>query len=423
MIFDRDHIVKIKTEWKILPKQWDFQKQGKKGAGATEFNQELEALKTDIYDKYKAVLKKHPDMPFTQLSQILKDYGKTKEIPILKTDKDFFGYLDEYMIYLQGEVSPRTIQKFNSVKKSLQAFIEETPRYRNLTFSMVDHGFKDAYVRYLRNQPARGKQKNRPEGMQQGLLINTEMKYIECLKSFLKWAEARNYNLYTTYQKFEAVTAANRKRKKQKDDIVTLTLPELQKFYAHDFSDKPSLDRVRDSFCFGAFTLQRWSDIERFDKSQLDGDVWELTPYKTKNKSIRINLLGYSASALDILKKYDYQLPIISLAKFNLYLKNAARIAGITKEVKITRYVGAEEVPITKPKCDFLGSHSARRSGVSILLNDYNMNPIHVMAITAHSDLTTLQAYAKGDPDSARKAAEKTRKINEIMTVVKSEAV
>lgn len=424
VIIDRDHIIKIKTEYVIFPKEWDFSIQGKKEilAGSIEFNKKLKKLRDDIWDKYHSVIEQFPDMPFSQIARTLKDYGKTKEIPFLRNDKGFFGYLDDYIISLEGEVSFRTIQKFGSLKKSLQTFIEKNPKYETLTFSMIDHTFKDAYVNFLRKQPARGRMKTRPEGMQDGVLLNTEAKYIECLKGFCKWAEERNLNRYSAYKEFSSFTQANRKRKKQKTDIVALTLTELRKFYSYKFKEsEKSLERVRDLFCFGVFTVQRWSDIERFDKSQLDGDVWAFNAYKTK-KLTEIDLTGFASSAIDVLEKYKYKLPVISLAKFNLYLKNAAKIAGITKETKIMRYVGANEIPIIKAKHEFLSSHSARRTGVSILLNDYNMNPVHVMRITGHTDLKTLQAYIKTDRDSRRDAVSKTKRIDEPLTIVKQKA-
>jgi integrase len=264
--------------------------------------------------------------------------------------------------------------------------------------------------------------KTRPEGSQDGVLLATESKYIADIKTFLRWAEERNFNKYTTYKEFSPITKANRKRKKQKNDIVTLTLPELKQFYTFDFSDRPSLDRVRDLFCFGAFTVQRWSDIVRFVKSQLNDNVWSFESFKTKKKIV-IDLDGYFEPALDILKKYDYQLPKISPAKFNTYLKDAAAAAGITQQAKKMRYVGVNEIPIVKPKNKFLTSHDARRTGISILLNEYNFPISHLMEITAHSDLKTLQVYINPDRQARREAVSKTKRIDELLTVVKEKAV
>ena len=441
LILDRARKAKIKTEHVIYPGEWDFRNQQKKEIkGNTpgtpeenkkilDFNKDLRKLKDDILLKYQTIIKDHPEMPFTQVAQTLKDYGKTKEIPFLNYDKDFFQVLDEFVLSMEGDVAPGTIKKFNTLKKSLQEFGKENKKYETLSFSMIDHAFKDAFTKYLRNQKPRGRQKTRPEGFQFGLLNDTIGKYIECLKTFCKWSEERNYNLNDTYKEFSNFNKANRKRKKQSKDIVTLTLPELRQFYTFDFSKSLDLtpqqqktyDHVRDLFCFGAYTGQRWSDIERLDRPEVHEDIWSFTAFKTK-KETEIDLIGFAAPALDILKKYDYQLPRISLQKFNLYLKEAAKVAGIDTLTKITRYSGDKEIIMSGPKHEYLGSHTARKTCVSILLNNYNMNVTHVLEITGHSDLKTLQKYINKDRKARREAISKTKSITETLTVVKQKA-
>lgn len=441
LILDRTHIVKIKTEHVIYPAEWDFRNQLKKElkgnmAGnpeenkkITDFNKDLRKLKDDVLLKYQTIIKEHPEMPFSQVAQSLKDYGKTKEIPFMNNDKDLFQVLDEFILSMEGEVAPGTIKKFTTLKKSLQEFGKTIKKYESLSFGMIDHTFKDAFTKYLRNQEPRGRQKTRPEGFQFGLLNDTIGKYIECLKTFCKWSEERNYNLTDTYKEFSNFTKANKKRKKQGHDIVTLTLQELKHFYTFDFSSvkdltlqkQKSYDRVRDLFCFEAYTGQRWSDIERLDKLEIQGDIWSFIAFKTK-KETEIDLIGYAAPALDILKKYDYQLPKISLQKFNDFLKEAAKVAGIDTPTKITRYSGDKEIIISGPKHEFLTSHTARKTCVSILLNNYNMNVTHVLEITGHSDLKTLQKYINKDRKARREAVSKTKSINEPLTVVKQKA-
>lgn len=320
---------------------------------------------------------------------------------------------------MEGVVTFRTLQKYGTLKNSLQAFGIENKKYANLSYSQIDHNFRSAYMLFLRNQKPRGRQKSRPETFQDGLLNDTVSKYIECLKTFCKWSEERDYNKHNTYREFLNFDKANLKRKKQGHDIVTLTLQELKEFYTYEFPKDSTFDHVRDLFCFGAYTGQRWSDIERLEKDQISGDVWSFIAYKTK-KETQIDLIGFAAPALDILKKYDYQLPKISLTKFNLYIKQAAEGAGITTPVKIMRYVGAKEIQITKPKSEFIGSHTARKTCVSILLNNYNMNVTHVLEITGHSDLKTLQKYINKDREARRQAMSTTKSITETMKVVKA---
>ncbi len=424
LIIDRDHMAKIKTEHVILPKEWDFKKQLKKDllAGSIEFNKSLNILKDDILDKYHDILKKSPDISFSEISNQLKEYGKTKEVPFSNNSKDFFEVMDEFLLFLEGEVAEGTIKKFKTLKKNLKDFCASNHKYKILSFNSIDHSFKDAYTKYLRNQEPRGRQKTRPKGEQKGLLNDTIGKYIECLKTFCKWATERNYNHNQTFKDFTTFTKANLKRKKQDHDIVTLTLPELKQFYNYDFTTNPSFDRVRDLFCFGAYTGQRWSDIERLEKSDIHDDVWIFNAYKTK-KTTEIDLIGYAAPALDILKKYDYCLPKISLQKFNTYLKDAAKLAEIDTPVKIRRYVGEKEIEMTKPKHRYLGSHTARKTCVSILLNVYNMNITHVLEITGHSDLKTLQKYINNDRKARREAISNAKEVKAApLKVVKHKA-
>lgn len=430
LIIDRDHVIKVKTEHAIFPKQWDSKKQLKKEiTGNTpgtpeenkkiqEFNKDLQKLKDDIKLKYENTVKENPDLPFNQVAKIVTDYGKNKEIPFSNNDKGFFDVLDEYIKFLEGEVAPGTIKKYVTLKNSLKAFIEKNKKYESLAFSMIDPSFKDAFIKYLRQvKPLRGRQKSRPEELQDGLFNNTIGKYIETLKTFCLWAEEREYNKFTAYKDFKNFSKADKKRMSKKLDIVTLTLSELRQFYTFDFSDNPHLDRVRDVWCFSAYTIQRWSDVQRFDKSQLDVDVWSFEAYKTKKKT-EIDLVGYFAPALDILRKYDYQLPKISNQKFNKYLKDAVQLAGINSETKRTRYIGAKEILIIKPKSQFLASHDARRTGISILLNEFNFPISHLMEITQHSNISTLQVYINKDRQARREAVSKTKSIMEPLTIV-----
>lgn len=423
LIIRMNEVIKIKTRYKINPKDWDFKGQKKKEVlpDAFDFNKDLTILKKNILSEYNQTLKDHPDMSFPGLYRIMQEFGKKQEIPFLQQDNDFFGYLDEYIEFLKGEVTYRTAQKYTTLKNSLKDFgkQEKYKKYQDLSFSMIDHKFKDTYVKYLRSQKPRGRQKTRPDDFQDGLLIDTESKYIASLKSFCRWSEERGYNKYSVYKQFTKVSAANKKRSKPVQEIVTLTIHELTKFYNYDFSDRPTLDHCRDLFCFAAYTGQRWSDIERFDRKDLIGDIWSFTAVKTL-KETKIDLIGYAAPAIDVLRKYDYQLPKISLVKFNLYIKDAAKIAGITEEITVSRYVGANKVVISNPKYKFISSHSARKTCVSLLLNEFNIPISHVLEITGHSDLKTLQKYVNKDRQSRREFMSKTTPINEIKLTVAS---
>lgn len=417
LIIDRGRVAKLKTEHTVKPKDWDFEKQGKKErlAGSIEFNAELAEMKMDILKQYNSLREKYPDISFNDLAVMLKDYSKKKNQPVFN-EKGFLDVLQEYIDSLEGEVAPGTIAKFVTLKKALIDFSEKNTKYKSLSFYKIDISFYNAFTKYLRELKPRGRQLRRPEGLQTGLLNDTIGKYVETLKNFCSWAEDMGYNKYDAYKKFKNTTDGNRKRKAEKRNIITLTLQELTKFYFHDFSERPALDRVRDVFCFACFTCQRYSDIERFNKEDVKGDIWSFIAFKTKKRQ-EVDLTGFAAPALDILKKYEYTLPVISLQKFNDMLKEAGKEAGINAPVKLRRYSGVTEIITEEPKYYFMSSHMARRTHVSILLNQFNVAPSLVMKRTGHTDLKTLTKYLDEDRTALREAMSKTTSVTEIMKV------
>lgn len=418
IIIDRDHVIKCKTEHTIKPTEWDFDAQGLKDrlAGSIEFNAKLANLKSELEIQYKKILTDFPDITFGEFATKLKEYSRQKDKPVF-SERSFFEYLDEYINELEGMVTYRTIQKFHTLKRSLTEFTESNKRYNPLGFSQINAKFSKDYIKHLREQNPRGRQKRRPEGQQTGLLIDTQRKYIETLKNFCKWAEKEGYNKYKDYKEIQVVGSGDAKRMADNKNIITLTLAELTKFYLHDFSKHPALERVRDLFCFAAFTGQRWSDIAQFDKSQLKGNVWRFTAQKTE-KVQEVDLAGFAETAIDILKKYNYKLPVISLQKFNDMLKDAGKDAGIDTPVELIRFVGVQRIVTHEPKYYFMSSHMARRTCVSILLNNYNMAASLVKDITAHSDFKTLQKYVNTDREARREAMSRTAPVTQTMRKV-----
>lgn len=404
LIENHDNVLKIKSEFTILPKDWDFanQRARKSMTGSTEFNERLSDLRYNVLKYYTRIQNEKPGISFKDIGTNIKSYVTEKYIPILSSEGTAFWNVFDQFLKAESETKTyRTIQKFKTLQTSLQEFT--AIHYPNsFSFKDVDLTFYDRYTAYLRNLPPRGRQKNRPEAAQVGLLDNTIEKYISSLKSFMYWAAKRGVHTNMIFQ--DRDFKATRKREQ---NIITLTPEELKAFYHFDFSDNTTLERVRDLFCFATFTGQRWSDVERFDREQIDGDIWKFKSFKSK-KEITIFFVGFASPALDILKKYNFELPTISNQKFNDYMKEAARVAGIITPEKLIRSSGSREIVTEKPKCDLISSHTARRTCVSILLNNEYLPVTLVKQITGHTKLETLQKYIREDKDALRKALERT---------------
>lgn len=405
LIIDRAHMVKIKSEYAIYPIHWDFGKQQVKRTmtGHLEINERLKQMKEKALQQYTRINSENPGISFNEFSDRLTK-ALSNDLPIPgKSENRFFSIFDEFIEDKKTTQTHRTIQKYETVKKSLTEFSNKHFKY-GLNFADLDLKFIDKYLRHLRTQPARGRQKNRPDEQQTGLLNDTIEKYIATIRAFVSWSYDRRAHSIKLDDKFRI--------SRNKDiQVVALTPDELKALYTHNFSDNERFDKVRDLFCFAAFTGQRFSDVEAFKAADVSGDSWKFRSFKTK-KDIEIYFVGFAAPALDILKKYNFKLPEISQQKFNDYIKLAAEAAEINSPVKSIRPLGNREVIKEAPKHKFLSSHSARRTCVSILLNYEHLPLPIVMQITGHTKLEVLQKYIFKDKQAYKSAMEQTQSYN-----------
>ncbi|SHJ17112.1 Site-specific recombinase XerD [Tangfeifania diversioriginum] len=409
--FDRSHRFHCKTGMKILPKHWDFEKRQMKwqAAGSQNFNKRLNDLKENVQNYYDELMLLDEKPSYEQLRELIQEYVTTNTKPrFSEKEKSFFEVYDEFLERKSKELSHKTIQKFNSSKKMLETFIGKYYKYFN--FDNIDINFIDKYKSYLLYEAYNQKTKSK------GYRDDTAAKYVENLKNFLRWSYERGFHSNDIFQHSQF-----RAKRNYNLDIVTMTIHELKKFYEYDLRETPSLERARDLFCFQAFTGQRWGDIENFDRKDLHTDTWIFEALKTRKETI-IPLVGYSAPAMDILKKYNYELPAISNQKTNDYLKLAAAKAKLNRDVEINRSQGNKKLNITKQLHEVISTHMARRTAVSILLNVYRVPVNQVMEITGHTDYKTLKRYIDKDRESLRTNLEKTRSVTDIMKVVKPES-
>jgi len=215
----------------------------------------------------------------------------------------------------------------------------------------------------------------------------------------MQWSLDRNYHNNTTFKhnQFSA-------KKRTKNEIVTISEKELMKLYNLDLSENLLWKKVRDLFCFATFTGQRWSDIAQFRKEDIHDNWWIFESQKTK-EPMKVPFKGFISPALEILKSYNYELPKVVEQVFNREIKHVGEKAGLTESVTIYRYSGSQKIAITKPKYNFMSSHMARRSCVTILLQK-GMPPTTIMKLTGHKDLKTLMKYENTSEEALVEALE-----------------
>lgn len=348
----------------VLPKYWNegMQRVKKSLTGSTEINAELDRIEGCIKKIYRDGKAAGKAISNEYLKENLdKALERQTNDPI-----SLFDHFNEYIHVQKPFKTLRTIQKFNTLQNHLLQF--QRKHKNKLSFENMDAQFYERFTSFCIDEL--------------NLMNNSIAKYIKSLKSFLQWATERGYNVNLSFKKFKA--------KERDADIIYLTEDELFKLYDLDLSANFPLEAVRDVFCFGCFTGLRFSDIRRIRKANIkDGEI-NLVSEKTTEK-LRVPLNQYSES---ILKKYNYSLPVISNQKTNEHLKNLGKLGEINEPTIITRFQGVEEIQVKKPKYEFIGTHTARRTFVTLSL-EKGMRPEVVMSITGHKEYNTFKKYIK----------------------------
>ncbi|HRJ31362.1 MAG TPA: phage integrase SAM-like domain-containing protein [Cyclobacteriaceae bacterium] len=268
---------------------------------------------------------------------------------------DFFKIADQYLESIRPIKAPRTLRGKQTVFNFLKSF-QEDKKYP-ISFTRIDLDFFEALRKYAFEErlifDSLGK------SVDGTIEDNYFAKIITVLKTFLNWAFERDYIKDQTYKKFKA--------RERETEVICLTMDEFIRLSEFKFKSK-RLDHVRDFFIFGCSTGLRFSDLTTLQSSHIQGDFVVKTIQKTQdNTTIPLNRF-----AKQILKKYEDTvhevLPKVSHQKFNKYLKECCREAGIDTPISITRFAGGKRRETTLPKYELISSHAARKTFTTLSL-------------------------------------------------------
>ena len=151
-----------------------------------------------------------------------------------------------------------------------------------------------------------------------------------------------------------------------------LTEQELNNIRQCVISDK-SLSKVRDVFVFQCFTGLAYADLAKFDFTKVEERDGRYILHSVRQKSGEDYYLVLLSPAVEILKKYDFELPVITNQQYNLRLKIVASLANIDRN---------------------LTSHMARHTFAVYCLN-HNIKIETLAKMMGHTDIKTTQLYAK----------------------------
>lgn len=364
----------------IEPDNWNKKKQRVKISGTTtsdgshhlnDLLDNLEKVCAHTYHKALASGVPTPDEIRNSLNEFMnRNNGKE---PVVIKVPSLFNLIDRFISgeikFFGQEKKHNTLKGYKTSKHSLLTF-EKKERYP-VNYDTITLDFFYKYVKFLTTS---------------GLAHNTIAKRVKTLKVFMNEAVALGYttNLQFKQKKFSIP--------EREVDSVYLTEKEIVKLYRHDFSLSKRLEQVRDMFVFGCCVGLRFSDYSNIKPENIvtldDGELYlQVKTIKTGE----LVIIPCNPLVLEIFKKYEHatnNLPkAISGVKFNLYLKEACQLAGLTEK-------GCLLDSPEREKWEFVTTHTARRSfATNLYLQRFPI--IELMKVTGHRSQSAFLRYIR----------------------------
>jgi integrase len=362
--------LKYSTGQSVNPDKWDKKIYQAKGKYSSGVNNELDNIKykvNKIFNKLEGEVIT-PDVLKTELD-ILMDRVKVVSKPKHKKTT-IRSYLATYIANMESgkrrtfrdplkKVSLSTIKNLKSFGLKLGDYEKATGKA--YAFNDIDMKFYTQFVMWLGERHA----------------PNSVGKTIKQLKTVMQAALDDDIHSNVAFKKktFKVTSVL--------EDKLALTDDDLNLLYKTNNLPE-QLEKARDLFLIGCFTLQRVSDWHKINKENLrtlsDGTkAFEFAQKKTGTK-VLIPMLDPRLEA--IMTKYNFNPPMMPHQKINNYIKFVCRKAGL------------------EDKADRVTTHTARRTGCTIWYKE-EIPMSDIMAVSGHKTETEFRKYIRMEKEEA----------------------
>ena len=342
--------------------------------------EKLEEIRLTIDKRVKGGVRVTPE----QVRQIVHDVVYRKQMSE-RPSMTLSGYLALYQEQTEQGIrkthkgtnfSPGTLKSIRLTRRQFEMF--QAKSARTYDFNDIDYGFRTMFLSYLYGD--------------KNYNVNTAAKCINTLVTILGAAEAEGYhnNVKCLSRQFRA---------KRKDvDSIYLTKEELSAIVKTDISHLSTLHQTaRDIFMVGVYTAQRVSDYNNIAPENIivqpSGDM--LVRLRQKKTGTWISI-PVKEELKQILHKYNFRLPHVTEQAINTCIKDIAKAAGIDDPVMVETTSGGVQQLETRPKYSLIQSHTARRTGATLMYLA-GMDVFNICSVTGHSSIAMLKKYIKAD--------------------------
>lgn len=304
--------------------------------------------------------------------------------------------------------SPNTVK---SIKQALTQFRNFCKwKKKEYDFDDIDMQFYYDYTAYLKKEL----KDRKGNVVKKAYNVNSVGKCVKELKVVMYTAESEGHHKNDVWKdkRFKGTRIDVDSIYLTKDDLAAIQAADLSKYdKGHEWA--------RDIFMAGVWTAQRVSDYNNISKDQIETHTkrWiedvpdpehpgQTKPEIRTREIMFINIrqqktgakvsIPVSTELKAILEKYDFQLPHLEDQVINRYLKDICQCAGLTEEVEIVETTGGTPVRVKKPKYELVHTHTARRTGATLMYLS-GMDVYDIIKITGHTSPVMLRKYIKAD--------------------------
>lgn len=348
--------LKLYTGLKILPADWDPDK-------------ELPKRSFRLYSQFKAKLDKYDRIANETFHDLTLNFIPTPRQFAEEVKARYYPKamtLSQFAYELAETKKLMTKQAYQNLARNLEEFNPD------LKFDEVDSDVMHSFKEFL---------------YKQDYAQNTAAKMFQRFRSVMFAAIDKGLTVNLRFRSKRVSVESVETTKIFLDEL------ELGTMYNAELPDK--LVKARDVFLVAAYTGVRYSDIWKIDKTSFHNRYFRITARK---ESRQVDIPVHPI-VLEIMEKYGWELPRLSNAKLNVYIKDVGQLAKIDKSINVTTYPGGVRQDQKLPKYEMITVHTARRSLICNLIIAGVQREV-IMAISGHRTDAAFKKYIRLTPQS-----------------------
>jgi integrase len=369
----------------------DTWKQTKQKKGGTP---EAQRLRTRLKELSEQVINSLVDEPSPTIDWLQAQINQFRGIVVETDTNSLLNNIQNYVEVLPSKkmrygkigATYTSIQKYKALKNKIELY-EKFSNHKYLVSDVSPTWIKDFEKWMYKTEK---------------LNTNTAGRYIKFLKTVCTYAGANDIEIDKNLASVKGYSESR--------TPVFLSFDELELIENTTF-EREALNNAKDWLLIGCYLGQRVSDLLKLTKKNFKTiagmEMISLKQQKT-GKSVMIPIHSVVKTILDKNNGFPYK---ISDQRFNEYVKDVCKLAGIIEPVKGGKMVTDKVSKKTRkqfavfPKWELVSSHICRRSFAS---NYYGDIPTSILKdITAHStEAQFLQYIGKSQTNSALQLAE-----------------